>query len=54
MEITCSETHWFFDTKETSKSFTCQDNEEWIISPVCEGKMIEKHFWIGGEFIECY
>uniref|UniRef100_A0A8C1LXU1 Complement factor H like 1 n=1 Tax=Cyprinus carpio TaxID=7962 RepID=A0A8C1LXU1_CYPCA len=35
VEITCSEKHWFFSTKETRKPFTCKDNGEWDYEPVC-------------------
>uniref|UniRef100_A0A672QDS1 Complement factor H like 1 n=1 Tax=Sinocyclocheilus grahami TaxID=75366 RepID=A0A672QDS1_SINGR len=35
VEITCSEKHWFFGTKVTSRSFTCKDNGEWDYEPVC-------------------
>ncbi|XP_052395488.1 complement factor H isoform X8 [Carassius gibelio] len=36
VEITCPEKHWFFFTKERSKSFTCKDDGEWDYEPVCE------------------
>ncbi|XP_059399878.1 complement factor H-like isoform X2 [Carassius carassius] len=35
VEITCSEKHWLFGTKETKETFTCQDNGEWDNEPVC-------------------
>ncbi|KAI2645201.1 Complement factor H [Labeo rohita] len=35
VEITCSEKAWVF-TKETSKTFMCQDNGEWDHEPVCQ------------------
>ncbi|XP_016094719.1 complement factor H-related protein 4-like isoform X2 [Sinocyclocheilus grahami] len=36
VEITCSKKRLWFN-KETSKTFTCQDNGEWDHKPVCEG-----------------
>ncbi|XP_048038844.1 complement factor H-like isoform X2 [Megalobrama amblycephala] len=38
VEITCAERYWIFGTKETIRSFTCQENGEWDHQPVCEGK----------------
>ncbi|XP_052395486.1 complement factor H isoform X6 [Carassius gibelio] len=35
VEITCSEKHWFFFTKETRKTFTCKDDGKWDNEPVC-------------------
>ncbi|KTG33581.1 hypothetical protein cypCar_00047280 [Cyprinus carpio] len=35
VEITCSEKHWFFGSKEDSRSFTCKDNGVWDYEPVC-------------------
>ncbi|XP_016409789.1 E-selectin-like isoform X4 [Sinocyclocheilus rhinocerous] len=35
VEITCSKKRFWF-IKETSKTFTCQDNGEWDHKPVCE------------------
>ncbi|XDV22265.1 hypothetical protein PO909_027197 [Leuciscus waleckii] len=35
VEITCTEKHWIFKTKETIKSFTCQETGEWDYLPVC-------------------
>ncbi|XP_052395501.1 complement factor H isoform X20 [Carassius gibelio] len=35
VDITCSEKHWLFGTKETKKRFTCKDNGEWDNEPVC-------------------
>uniref|UniRef100_A0A8C2PZ42 Complement factor H like 4 n=1 Tax=Cyprinus carpio TaxID=7962 RepID=A0A8C2PZ42_CYPCA len=46
VEITCYEKEYYYDTKETSKTFTCQENGKWDHKPVCGGKIIEKHFWI--------
>ncbi|XP_048022530.1 complement factor H isoform X2 [Megalobrama amblycephala] len=36
VEITCAERYWIFRTKETIRSFTCQNNGEWDHEPVCE------------------
>ncbi|XP_048038847.1 complement factor H-like isoform X4 [Megalobrama amblycephala] len=36
VEITCAERYWIFGTKETIRSFTCQENGEWDHQPVCE------------------
>ena len=46
VEITCPEIYWIFFTKEITKSFKCQDDGKWDNEPVCQGKIIEKHFWI--------
>ncbi|KAL1251228.1 hypothetical protein QQF64_019024 [Cirrhinus molitorella] len=35
VEITCSEKYWLLFTKDTSKSFTCQENGDWDHKPVC-------------------
>ncbi|XP_077082792.1 complement factor H-like [Siphateles boraxobius] len=35
VEITCTEKHWFFQTKENIKSFTCGENGQWDYEPVC-------------------
>ncbi|XP_026092120.1 complement factor H-like isoform X3 [Carassius auratus] len=35
VEITCSEKHWLFGTKETERTFTCKDDGEWDYEPVC-------------------
>uniref|UniRef100_A0A9J8CS42 Complement factor H like 4 n=1 Tax=Cyprinus carpio carpio TaxID=630221 RepID=A0A9J8CS42_CYPCA len=36
VEITCSEKGRSYDTKETSKTCTCQENGKWDHKPVCE------------------
>ncbi|KAK2907049.1 hypothetical protein Q8A67_006034 [Cirrhinus molitorella] len=36
VEITCSVKHWLILTKETRKSFTCQESGKWDSEPVCE------------------
>ncbi|XP_056103231.1 complement factor H-like isoform X1 [Rhinichthys klamathensis goyatoka] len=46
VEITCAEKYWIFFTKEIIKSFKCQDDGKWDYEPVCQVKIIEKHFWI--------
>ncbi len=46
VEMTCSEKYLNIIFNETSKTFTCKDNGEWDHKPLCEGKIIEKHFWI--------
>jgi len=46
VEITCTEKHWFYGTKENIQSFTCGENGQWDHEPVCAGKIIEKHFCI--------
>ncbi|XP_052395503.1 complement factor H isoform X22 [Carassius gibelio] len=38
VEITCSEKHWIFFTKESRKTFTCKDDGEWDNEPVCAGQ----------------
>ncbi|KAI2650330.1 Complement factor H [Labeo rohita] len=45
VEITCS-VKSLFSTTETKKSCTCQNNGQWDYEPDCQGKIIEKHFWI--------
>ncbi|XP_059400131.1 complement factor H-like isoform X2 [Carassius carassius] len=35
VEITCSEKHWIFFTKESRKTFTCKDDGKWDNEPVC-------------------
>ncbi|XP_026091191.1 complement factor H like 5 [Carassius auratus] len=38
VEITCSEKHWIFFTKESRKTFTCKDDGKWDNEPVCAGQ----------------
>ncbi|XP_026091798.1 complement factor H-like isoform X2 [Carassius auratus] len=35
VEITCSEKHWIFFTKESRKTFTCKADGKWDNEPVC-------------------
>ncbi|XP_039524640.1 complement factor H-like isoform X4 [Pimephales promelas] len=35
VEITCTEKHWFYGTKEKIQSFTCGENGQWDHEPVC-------------------
>uniref|UniRef100_A0A673KKJ7 Sushi domain-containing protein n=1 Tax=Sinocyclocheilus rhinocerous TaxID=307959 RepID=A0A673KKJ7_9TELE len=41
VEITCSEKHWLFGTKLTSRSFTCKNNGEWDYEP----HVSRPYFW---------
>ncbi|KAL7854618.1 hypothetical protein SRHO_G00168080 [Serrasalmus rhombeus] len=36
VEVTCSETHWLFGTKQTKQSILCKESGEWERLPVCE------------------
>ncbi|XP_026091799.1 complement factor H-like isoform X3 [Carassius auratus] len=38
VEITCSEKHWFFFTKESRKTFTCKADGKWDNEPGCAEK----------------
>ncbi|XP_067252399.1 complement factor H-like isoform X4 [Chanodichthys erythropterus] len=51
VEITCTEGYRIFGTKETIRSFTCQENGEWDHEPVCEG---EKGHWEQKKLIIAY
>ncbi len=46
VEITCSRKFWGIVPYKTKKEFICQHRGKWDYEPVCEGKIMEKHFWI--------
>ncbi|XP_046713424.1 complement factor H-like isoform X3 [Silurus meridionalis] len=42
VQITCLKTHWFYGTKQQSRSVKCQNDGTWSSRPVCEEMTCEK------------